>query len=273
MAMRAISQSSFDAAAERWETVMASTSGDLKAMALDMLLVTDTLDQNSQLRRIVTDPAADPEAKATLIQNVFGGKVHEDVLDLAKGLARSHWSDEDDLAATIGRLAAFAVMADAEKNGQLVQMADEMFAVEQFLTKERRLRDSFSDRNKSPEQRVRLVEDVFGGKVSEYTLMMLRRMVAARRHPGVISSLRTHTRLAAERRDRKVAVVTTALPLSSAQQERMERVLADRYGTNVQVHVRIDPEIVGGMRIVVGDDIVDGTISSRLAALQRDLTD
>ncbi|MDO5495481.1 MAG: F0F1 ATP synthase subunit delta [bacterium] len=273
MEMRAISQSSFDAAAERWETVMASTEGDLKQMSLDMLLVTDTLDANSQLRRILTDPAASADAKANLIDNVFRGKVHEDVLDLAKGMARAHWSDEGDLAGSIGRLASTTVMADAERNGHLVQMADEMFAVEQLLTKERRLRDHLGDPMKAPDQRIRLVEEVFGGKVSEYTLMMLRRMVWAPRHQGVISSLRAHTRLAAERRDRKVAVVTAALPLSTAQVERVEKLLAERYGSNVQVHVRIDPEIIGGMRIVVGDDIVDGTVSSRLAALQRDLSD
>lgn len=273
MAMRAISQASFDAVADRWETLSASTDGDLKAMAHDMLRVTDTLDANSQLRRIVTDPAADPEAKAQLIDNVFRGKIHDDVVDLAMGMARAHWSDEDDFAASIGRIAAFAVMDDAERKGKLVQLADEMFAVEQFLTKERRLRDAFSDKLKTPEQRMKLVTDVFEGHLSEHTLLMLKRMVWAPRHAGVISALRTHTQIAAERRDRQVAVITAAMPLTEEQMEKVERILASRYGMNVQIHVRIDPEIVGGMRIVIGDDIVDGTLSSRLAAIQRDLTD
>nr|NLD41015.1 F0F1 ATP synthase subunit delta [Actinomycetales bacterium] len=271
--MRAISQSSFDAAAERWETVMASSDGDLMAMALDMLVVTDTLDENSQLRQFAADPAADLGGKAGLLETVFRGRIHDDVVDLAMGMARSHWSNDDDFAASIGRLAAYTVMADAERNGVLVQMADEMFAVEQFLSKERRLRDAFSDKLKTPEQRIRLMEDVFQGHVSEHTLVMLRRMVWAPRHAGVISSLRTHTRIAAERRDRRVAVITAATPLSAEHLERTERLLAGRYGSNVQVHVRIDPEIVGGMRIEIGDDIVDGTVSSRLAKLQRDLTD
>ncbi|HZK04913.1 MAG TPA: F0F1 ATP synthase subunit delta [Actinomycetaceae bacterium] len=271
--MRLKSQESFDAASERLEALIASTTDDLKQMAIDMLFVVDTLGSNSQLRLTLTDPAADGDAKAKLVELVFGGSVSSDVLDFVKGVSRSYWSEVDDLVETIGRHAAIAVLADAERVGILPEVAEELFSIEQFMMKERTLRDSFSNKLMPPAQRIQLIEDVLEGSVHEHTMMILRRMVSSERHPGIISSLRTHTRLAAERRDRLVAVVSAALPLTTAQVARIERLLTSRYGKKIQVHVQIDPDIVGGMRIVVGDDVMDGTLASRIDAVRRQLTD
>lgn len=272
--MRAKSQASFEAASERWETLIASTTGSLLSMALDMVAIVDALAENSQLRRVMTDPAGDGERKAALVDQLFGGKVHPDVVDFVTGVARAHWSADEDFLDVIRRHATIAVLADAEKQGILAEVADELFAVEQFLSSQRELRDAFGDKLQSAENRVDLVNNAFQGKVKEHTLMILRRIVTVQHHRGgLITELRLRTRLAAERRDRMVAVVTAALPPTSAQLARIEKLLSERYGRQVQIHVRVDPEIVGGLRIVVGDYAVDGTISSRLTDLQRTLAD
>lgn len=269
--MRAISQASFEAAADRWGALAASTSGDLKAMALDMLAIVDALDENTQLRNALTDPAGGPERKATLAGSLFGGKLSDEVVELVQGMVRSPWSEADDLAASIGRIAAYAVFDDAERGGTLPALTEELFQLEQFFSKERELRDAFADRSKTPEQRVTLVRAILDGRVSEHARMLVERMVTSSRHPGLLSALNEHTRIAAERRDRMIAVVTAAQPISDAQISRIERILHDRYGRQVQVQVQIDPEVIGGLRIAVGDDVVDGTVQGRLAEVRRQL--
>lgn len=271
--MRANSQASFEAAADRWEAQMAATSGDLMAMAQDMLGIVDTLDENSQLRRFLTDPAGQGDAKAAAVEAIFSGKVADEVVELFQGMARSRWSEEDDLAASIGRIAAFALLGDAEKNGELETVADELFAVEQLLTKERSIRDALSDRLAPEAKRIELVENIFGGRVGNHTMTLLRRMVAGARHPRLITTIRTHARLAAERRDRVIAVVTAAIPLTQEQLTRVSNLLERRYGRKIQINVSVDPEVVGGMRIAIGDDVMDGTISSRIDAVRARFSD
>lgn len=269
--MRAISQASFEAATDRWEGLMASTTGDLKAMALDLLAVVDALDGDSRLRNALTDPAGEPERKAGLARAAFGPSLHAEVVELLEGMVRSPWSEADDLAASVGRIAAYAVFGDAERQGTLPEVTEELFSLEQLFTKERGLRDALADPQKTPEQRVQLIRTVLGDKVSEHSRLLLERMVVSPRHKGLLSTLNEHTRIAAERRDRMIAVVTAAQPISDDQIARIERILHDRYGRQVQVQVQIDPEVIGGLRISLGDDVVDGTVQRRLAEVRRQL--
>jgi len=75
---------------------------------------------------------------------------------------------------------------------------------------------------------------------------------------------------AAKRRERLVAHVTAAVELSAAQRTRLAGILKGAYGHDIQLNVTVDPEVLGGIKVQVGSEVVDGTIVSRLAdARQR----
>jgi F-type H+-transporting ATPase subunit delta len=76
-------------------------------------------------------------------------------------------------------------------------------------------------------------------------------------------------RIAAERRDRLVAVVRTAVELSEQQKTRLSAVLATKYGRDVHLNVEVDPTVLGGMSIRVGDEEIDGTVVRRLGDIRR----
>ena len=71
--------------------------------------------------------------------------------------------------------------------------------------------------------------------------------------------------LASEERRRLLAIVTSARPLSEDQSARLGAILARAYGREVQMNLETSPDVVGGMRIQVGDDLVDATVLARLA--------
>lgn len=79
--------------------------------------------------------------------------------------------------------------------------------------------------------------------------------------------------LAVARRGEVVAHVSAAADLSDAQRTRLSDVLARIYGRPVYVQLNVDPELLGGLSIAVGDEVIDGSIASRLAAAQAQLPD
>jgi F-type H+-transporting ATPase subunit delta len=77
--------------------------------------------------------------------------------------------------------------------------------------------------------------------------------------------------LVADQRGKKVATVRVANALDATQQERLASALSTRYGVDVTVNVIVDPQVLGGMRVEIGDDVIDGTVSSRINDLRQRL--
>ena len=73
---------------------------------------------------------------------------------------------------------------------------------------------------------------------------------------------------AAQRRDKIVAIVKTAAPLTDEQTTRLVGSLGRIYGREVSVHVEVEPSVLGGIRVQVGDEVIDGSVAGRLEALQ-----
>jgi F-type H+-transporting ATPase subunit delta len=85
------------------------------------------------------------------------------------------------------------------------------------------------------------------------------------------ANLETHAGLAAELRERLVAEVHVAGPLTPEQRSRLTAALAAAYGHNVHLNVVVDPQVIGGMTVRIGDELINGSVASRLAELRRGL--
>ncbi|WP_448073043.1 F0F1 ATP synthase subunit delta [Georgenia yuyongxinii] len=269
--MRASSQAALRLAQERWEPVLRGTGERGVTLGEQLFALVDTLDSSAALRRALTEPSRDGADKARLAATVLQGRVDTEVVDLVSGLVRERWSDDGDLADAVESLAATSVLAAAEQAGRLADVEDESFRLVRTFADERELRAAVEDRNLTPERRAGLMETVLAGKVTPETLVLAVRAARTLRHRSVTSALRVVTELAAERRAHLVASVTSAVPLTREQIERLQRILRRSYGRDVAVHVGVDPELVGGVRVQVGDDVIDGTLATRLADARRRL--
>ena len=92
-----------------------------------------------------------------------------------------------------------------------------------------------------------------------------------RERGNVESALQEYLDLAAAALEEAVATVHTARELSADEQQRLAAALASQYGKDVQLHVVVDPELIGGLRVEIGDDVIDGTVVSRLDDARRRL--
>jgi F-type H+-transporting ATPase subunit delta len=186
-------------------------------------------------------------------------------------LVRARWSAEADLAQSIEDAGSLALLARAEADDTLHQVEEELFRVERELMAHRSLLTALGDRSADAAQRVALLKDVMGSKIGPTTFALLERKVSAPRDTRVLSAVRELVQAAAERRERLVARVTAAVELSAAQRTRLAEILKDAYGHEIQVNVAVDPEVMGGIKVQVGSEVVDGTIVSRLADARRRL--
>ena len=116
---------------------------------------------------------------------------------------------------------------------------------------------------------VRLLDQLLSGKVAVASLRLITQAVINPRGRNLEANLADYARLVADWRQRLIAVVRVATELSARQRQRLTRALSAIYGHGIQLNVIIDPRVVGGMSIQIGDELIDGTLSSRLAELRR----
>lgn len=268
--MRGSSGASLTAAQERFEPVLRAAGADALPLGEQLLTVVSALDDSAALRRSLADPSREGEAKAGLVAGLLDG-FDERVVDLVSGLVRSRWASDADVADAVERLGVDAVLASAEARGALETVEDELFRITRSLVGQRDTKQALSDATTSPERRVALVDALVGGKVDTVTQRLAQRATALPRGRRFVQTLGWFGEVAAERRKRLVASVTSATVLTREQEQRLGALLERSYGKPVQLNVTVDPAVVGGLRIQVGADVVDSTVLSRLADAQRRL--
>lgn len=238
--------------------------GDPTATARDLFAVIDVIDANATLRRALADPSREPEAKRALVQRLFGGKISNDAMSVVTSVAGERWSSERDLTDGLERLAIEATTASAEKNGRADALENEMFRFERAVAGDAGLRDAFADRSRSGSDKAALAGRLLDGKVSTETSLLAGRAAGQPRGRRFDRTMEEFLDGIASRRGQSQAIVTSAVPLNDQQDERLRAALSKMYGKPVQTNVVVDPEVVGGIKVVIGDDVIDGTIARRL---------
>lgn len=164
---------------------------------------------------------------------------------------------------------ADALLAVATAEGAVDAIEDELFAFGQALSGNEDLRSTLSDAQLPPATRQQVVEDLLGGKASAATTAVVSMVVGTGRAddlPAIIDSL---VEKSAATRNKGVARVRSAIDLTETQQERLAQAIATATGADVEVRVIIDPSVVGGLITELGDDIIDGSVRSRLKQMRE----
>ncbi|GAA3799705.1 F0F1 ATP synthase subunit delta [Streptomyces phyllanthi] len=269
--MNGASREALAAARERLDALTDSTSVDAAQLADELAAVTALLDREVSLRRVLTDPAQAADAKAELAGRIFGGQVSGATADLVSGMVRSRWSQSRDLVDALEELADLADLTAAQKAGALDDVEDELFRFGRIVSSNTELRSALTNRSASTAAKGELLRALLGGRANVTTERLVTRLVTAPRGRSLEAGLESLSKLAAERRNRMVAVVTSAVPLSDTQKRRLGAALAKLYGREMHLNIDVDPEVLGGIRVQVGDEIINGSIADRLEDAGRRL--
>lgn len=270
-ALQGASRESLAASRETLATLARNPDTDLAALADDLFALTALLDRERPLRRALTDPARSSDDRAELARAVAGSQVGASALDVFVWAVRARWSGPRDLADSLEVLAVDAQVAGADRAGRLDAVEDELFRVARIVAGAPDLRIALGDRAAPVEARAALLEELVGGRVAPETSGLVRQAVVAPRGRSFDRVLEQYARLAAEQRSRRVATVTAAVPLTAQQRDRLAAVLRRLYDTEVHLNVQVDPAVVGGIRVEIGHEVIDGSVLSRLEDARRRL--
>ncbi|MEU5938774.1 F0F1 ATP synthase subunit delta [Micromonospora sp. NPDC047548] len=263
--MQAASRESYTVAAERLDAyVRGAEPSAVVSTADDILSVADLLRREPRLRRALSDPARSGEDRAGLLTGILGGKVGADALDLLTGLVSGRWSAPSELLDGTERLGVEALLASADRSGDLGEVEDELFRFGQVVSGQSALSNALSDPIAPVGQRAGLARELLAAKARPVTVRLVEAALGGFGGRSFTGALTRLVELAADRRDRQVAYVTVAAPLSDEEERRLGARLSAMYGREVSVKQTVDPEVLGGVSVRVGSDLYDGTVLRRL---------
>lgn len=270
--MQAASRESLDVAAERLDAHIDGASvTDMASLGDDLFAVLRLLISQPSLRRALADPSVEPGSRTALADQLFTGKIGRTALDTLSDVVSSRWSRSTDIQDALEALARRAVLGVAEKDGTLDDVEDELFRFGRILDREPQLGSLIGDGSQPVDGRVGLLKEVLGGKVSTVTATLLEQAVRTPQAAGLDRAAEELSELAAARRDRYVAHVRTPVRLTAEQEQRLAESLTRLYGRPISLQVELDPGLLGGLVVKVGDELIDGSVAGKLAAARRTL--
>ncbi|TDN88526.1 F0F1 ATP synthase subunit delta [Microbacterium sp. BK668] len=247
--------------------VLDRTAGVDLRVADELFAAARALGDSPQLAGALADSAASTEARAKVVADVFGRTFSPTTVSFLVAAVRQRWSSASDLIDAIEELAVRA----AARAGSAYDIEGEIFQFSRTVAANPQLELALGSRLGDDSAKGSLVRSLLGGRASEATTLIVSSLVQQPRERRVRQLLSRAMDLVADQRGRTVATVVSAVPLSAAQSQRLAAALSKRYGTDVSINAVIDPTVVGGVRVQIADDVIDASVSSRLAELRQRL--
>jgi len=245
-------------------TALGAAAGDRLAIGEQLLAVVGVLAGSPALRGALADAAADRGAKAKVVDSVFSSAL-PGTRAVLRAAADSRWSSQDDLLTGIEELGIRAVAASAPAG---LSITAELAAFGKAVAGDADLEYAVGSTLVPGEAKTKVVARLLDGKASKQTVEILSALVARSRGRRIGELVKRATDLVADEAGRVVATVQTAAPLSAAQTKRLAASLQATAGREVTIDAIVDPSLIGGVRVVIGDRVIDGTVASKLASLR-----
>lgn len=246
-------------------------SADLDRVAEQLFGVATLLRRELGLRRALADPGTPAAAREHLLERVAGGQLAGPTLDLLRAMVGSRWSRPLDLQQAVEAVGVEALLARAQTEGSLDEVEDELFRFGRIVDREPGLGLALTDPALPAERKRALLERLLADRAHPVTLRLVERAVSDGYRHDLERTIEELTQLAAARRQRLVAVVRVARPLDDEQAARLREAISRYFGRDIQLQVDIDPTVLGGVVVRVGDEVVDGSVARRLAGVRRRL--
>lgn len=239
------------------------------AVGAELLSVATLLSSSAQLRSVLTDTQRAAGERSAVAKSVLGGKVGELTAEIVAEAAGLRWTRSGDLVEAVENLGVEGTLIVAETAGRADTVEDELFRVERLVAGERGIIEALTQPGVTDVAKADLLTGILGDQVAPETAALVRHVIAHPRGRRPQRALAELVEAAAKRRERLLARVRVIAPLTDEQHRRLSAVLERIYGRPVDMQVQIDPDVLGGVVVQVGDEVIDGSVAHRLDNIRR----
>ena len=250
--------------------IKGASAATASELASHLFFASEVLAGNTSLRRAITDPSREPGAKAALIKELFGKSMGEMAVNLLSDIAAVRWSSGQDVIHVVEQLAIEAQASAANINNELDRVEDELFETSRLVAQTPEIRKALVGAGSS-QAKSTLLTEILQKNASASTIKLATTLVASLRGRSIEAGFADYLYGLANRRNRLIALVKTAAPLTGEQSARLSAALEKQVGQPIRVNIQVDSSILGGVSVKFADELVDGSISHRLANAGREL--
>lgn len=250
--------------------VKGATADSAAKLSSELFLAAEVLASNVPLRRAFADMSRDAASKETLVKDLFGKTLGSAALTVLTDVATLRWSAGGDIVHVLEQLAIEAEGSAANINGELDRVEDELFEISRVIAENFELRKALVGPG-STSAKSTLVSDVLGKKASESTVRLAAALVTSLRGRSIEAGFADYLSALANRRNRLIANVRVAVAITDTQKVRLAQAIEKQVGQPIRVNIQVDPTLIGGVSVKFADELVDGSISNRLAGAGRAL--
>ena len=243
----------------------------LQALGTELGAVTALLRRETAVRRALSDASVAAPGGAALAERLLSPRVSVATLQVVSDVVAKEWATGRDLLDALSRLGRTAMFLRAERDGELDDVEDQIFRFGRVLAAHPELAVVLDDQTGSVEAKRAVVQQLIGAKAAPLTVELLTDLTGDTSGHSYSSGVDELVEEAAQRQEKVVAVVTSAVDLTDSQLERLSAGLGRIYRRPVVVHVQVEPELIGGLLVKVGDEVIDGSIAGRIAELRARL--
>ncbi len=241
------------------------------AGADDLFAVVDLLESQAPLRRSLSDPSSTAEGRAGLARRLFGNRINASAMEVLAEVAQGTFSSGQQLVQALETQGVRALLRVGRDSGDLERVQQELHEFAVTVDSNPALSDTLRNRTYPLEARRELISDLLSARSHPVTERLLVRAAAARVRTLPLT-VRSYLGMAATLTGQQIARVTVARPLDEARTQRLRSALEAQVGGPVTLQVEVDPEVLGGMDVSLGDHIIESTIAGRLDDARRLLT-
>ena len=236
----------------------------------ELFLIVNQLDGERALRIAVADNSVESSQRTGIMRDVFSAKVADPTLEVLLAAAEQEWSTPREFRTGLVNLGRRAIARGAEKDGKLEQVETELYQLANVLEREKDLTQLLSDRTAASEKKRGLLANVIYGEVTMFTEALALQVIGRPRHNPVDDLVELSSEFAGMR-GKTVARVATAEELSDSQRGVLAQKLEKIYGREMAIHSEVDPSLLGGVTIRVGDELIDGSTRGKLERMRADM--
>lgn len=250
-----------------------ATAEDAWRIGNELFSVTNVLDRNIRLERALTDPSRPVEDKVALLNKLVGDQAHEMTMEILTDLVGRRWSRVSDIANAVEDFGVDGMMYYADATDTTLQVSIELAELHSALLNLPVIRSGLSSDRAPAEARIKLLYALVGNKdLNKVTMRLAEHAACNPRNRRYLSTIHWLINKFSRHMGESMVTVTTAAPLNQEQVDKLIAVYSKKLGRPVHINSNVDPTVIGGMRIEIGDEVTDNTVVAQLQQLQRRVT-